>query len=103
MFQPIWRQSLSLARNPRQGLDGAERMMCPQFVRTTEQSHAHDLEVILKTTHSLLAYHRPYLKDGTSLRVLDLAILNVIADLQQLDTFQSDGAAAVRNGPSQCQ
>ena len=73
-----------------------EQMMCPQLVHTTKQSHAHDLELILKTTHSLLAYHRPHLQDGAALRILDLAILNAIADLEQLDTCRSDDGSAVR-------
>jgi len=71
-------------------------MMCPQFDHATERSHANDLRTILQTTHSLLAYHRPYIQDGASLRILDFAILNALADLQQLAASPSDGTTAVR-------
>ena len=60
-------------------------MMFPQTLGITEQSHARDLELILRSTHSFLAYHTSYIKQGRSLRILDLALLTAIADLQELD------------------
>jgi hypothetical protein len=54
----------------------------------TEQSRAHELQLILRSTQSLLAYHAPYIDDRRSLRVLDLALLNAIADLQEIDASQ---------------
>jgi hypothetical protein len=74
-------------------------MMGLQLVHKTEQSHAHDLELILNSTRSLLAYHRPHIRDGAALRILDLAILNAVAELEQLDGSPSDGATAVRHAP----
>jgi hypothetical protein len=62
---------------------------------TIEQSHTHDLQLILSTTHSLLPYHRPHIKDGVFLRILDLAILNAVAELQQLDASSSDATIAL--------
>ena len=62
----------------------------------TEQSHAHDLQLILRTTHSFLVYHTPYIKDGRSLRILDLALLSAIADLQQLDASSNDDNTSVQ-------
>ena len=57
----------------------------------TERLHAHDLQLTLRSTHSILAYHTPYIKDGKSLRMLDLALLNAIADLQVLNVQTSEG------------
>ena len=51
----------------------------------TEQSRSHELQLILRSAHSFLACHTPYIKDRRSLRVLDLALLNAIADLQEID------------------
>jgi hypothetical protein len=59
--------------------------MFPPTLGITEQSHARDLELILRSTHSFLAFHTPYLRQGRSLRILDLALLTAIADLQELD------------------
>jgi hypothetical protein len=49
----------------------------------TEQLHAHDLQLILRSTHSFLAHHTPYIRNGRSLRILDFALLNAIADLHE--------------------
>jgi hypothetical protein len=61
----------------------------------TEQAHAHDLQLILRSTHSFLAHHSPYIRNGGSLRILDLALLNAIADLQQLESA-SNGISTVQ-------
>ena len=52
---------------------------------TPERSRAHDLERVLRSTHSLLLYYTPDVKKERSLRILDLALTTAIADLQQLD------------------
>jgi len=51
---------------------------------STEYSHANDLLLILRTTQSLLADHASHIADGRSLRILDLALMAAIADLEQL-------------------
>ena len=66
-------------------------MMSHSPSEIVEHSHAHDLQLILRSAHSFLAYHAPHIKDGRALRILDLALLNAIADLQQLDASQRDG------------
>lgn len=50
---------------------------------TPEQSRAHDLEQVLRSTQSLLAFYTPYVKKERSLRVLDLALSTAIAELQK--------------------
>ena len=65
-------------------MQGAERTMGHLPSEIIEQSHARDLQLILRTAHSFLAYHRTYIEQGRSLRILDLALLTAIADLQQL-------------------
>ena len=50
----------------------------------TELSHAHHLELILRTTLSGLAEHAPHIRDGRSLRVLGLALQSTVADLEDL-------------------
>jgi hypothetical protein len=47
--------------------------------------HVHDLLLILRTTHSLMADHTQYINDGRSLRILNLALLDAIADLEQIE------------------
>ena len=51
---------------------------------SSEESHAFDLELQLCTAHSFLRHHMPNIRDGRSLRILDLALLNAIADLEVL-------------------
>ena len=51
----------------------------------SEQLHAHDLELFLRSTRSFLADHSSHIMNGRSLRILDLALLNAIDDLQQLE------------------
>ena len=58
---------------------------------TPERSRAHDLERILRSTQSLLVYYTPYVKKDKSLRLLDLALIAAIADLQQIDNLAQDG------------
>jgi len=50
-----------------------------------EQLHIHNLQLILRSTYSFLTYHSPHIKQGRSLRILDLALITAIADLEQLD------------------
>ena len=52
----------------------------------TPQSRARELKLILRSTHSLLLYYTPYLKNDGALRNLDLALIAAIADLQQFDS-----------------
>ena len=63
---------------------------------TTEQLHAHNLQLILRSTYSFLAYHAPHIKQGRSLRILDLALITAIDDLQQLDDSSADGIRGTR-------
>jgi hypothetical protein len=60
----------------------------------TEQSHAHDLQLILRSTHSFLAHHSPYIRNGKSLRILDIALLTAIADLQELGAASNGTSTA---------
>ena len=55
---------------------------------TIESSHAHDLQLILCTTLSLLRDHALYIRDGRSVRVLELALLSAIADLEEIGATQ---------------
>jgi hypothetical protein len=51
---------------------------------TIERTHAHDLQLILRTTLSLLRDHSLYIRDGRSLRVLELALLSAVTDLDEI-------------------
>jgi hypothetical protein len=73
-----------------QSMQGAVRMMGYPPPDTTEQLHAYDLQLILRSTHSFLAHHSSYIRNGRSLRILDFALLNAIADLQNLDATTSE-------------
>jgi hypothetical protein len=70
---------------------GAKRTMRHLLSDTPERSRAHDLERILRSTHSLLVYYTPYVKKDGALRNLDLALITAIADLQRLDDSSPDG------------
>jgi hypothetical protein len=48
-----------------------------------EHSHAHDLQVILRTTLLLLQDHAPHISEDRSLRNLELALQCAIADLKR--------------------
>ena len=50
-----------------------------------EQSYVHDLQVILRTTLSLLKDRTPYIAEGGSLRNLELALVCAIADLERVE------------------
>ena len=67
--------------------------------RTVEQLHAHNLQLILLSTHSFLAYHAPHIKDGRSLRILDLALLSAIAYLQEFGASVADDNPPVQRAP----
>ena len=56
----------------------------------SEQLHAYDLQLILRSTHSFLAHHSPYIRNGRSLRILDFTLLSAIADLQEIDATTSE-------------
>jgi hypothetical protein len=66
---------------------------------TVEQLHAHNLQLILLSTHSFLAYHAPHIKDGRSLRILDLALLSAIAYLQEFGASVTDDNPPVQRAP----
>ena len=72
-------------------MQGAERTMNYPPPDITEKLHAHDLQLILRSTYSFLAHHSPYIREGRSLRILHLALLSAIADLEQLDATTSEG------------
>lgn len=57
-----------------------------------EHSHAHDLQLILRTTLSLLRDHALYIRDGRSFRVLELALLSAVADLEEIGATQDKRA-----------
>ena len=63
----------------------------------SEQSHAHYLQLHLHATRSILNYHKSYIRNGKSLRILEFALLSAIADLEVLDsppeTFTRKGDA----------
>ncbi len=54
-------------------------------LHTTEQSRARDLQMILRTTLSLLEARVPHISQSRSLLSLDFALRSAIADLQQVD------------------
>jgi hypothetical protein len=53
-----------------------------QDTPSAELSHAQDLQQLLRATHSSLNYHMPCIRKGRSLRILDLALLSAIDDLE---------------------
>jgi hypothetical protein len=79
---------------------GVERTMGYPPPDISEQLHAHDLQLILRSTHSLLSHHSSHIKNGRSLRILDLALLTAIADLQQLEAIAFEAGHPVFLKPS---
>jgi len=82
-----------LSGDPFVGTESMDHPPSEAVPEIVEQLHAHNLQLILRTAHSFLAYHAPHIKRGKSLRILDLALLSAIADLQE------SGASPADDGP----
>jgi hypothetical protein len=57
-----------------------------------EQSHAHDLQRILRTTLSSLEDHIQFIGEDSSLRNLELALRCAIADLERAESRKQEHA-----------
>jgi hypothetical protein len=68
------------------------------FPEITENSHAHDLQRILRTSLLLLKEHSPYIKHDGSLRKLEFALLCAIVDLMRFDKPEQERRSARQPG-----
>jgi hypothetical protein len=65
-----------------------------------EQLYVHDLQRILRSTHSLLSHHSPHIRSGRLLHILGLALLSAMADLQQLEGVALENDRPILPKPS---
>ena len=68
--------------------------LSPEIIE--EHSHAHDLQLILRSTLSHLGDHAPYIRSVRSLRVLELALQSAVADLEEIDPTRDECAPTDR-------
>jgi hypothetical protein len=86
LFVDSFKAQRSLKADPARGSWDDEAKILPSV--TVERSHVHELQLMLRTTLSLLRDHALYVRDGRSLRVLELALLSAVADLEEIGATQ---------------